>query len=167
MRITRQIGAALLLVACAAPAPSSTIHKWVDDDGITHYSDTPPGAPAIEFERIDLPDTAASTVKRADDYYSIANQWQRMHRERIERERARAERAESVDTAARDGNTIVIQVLETRSPVAILPRHRPGLIKRNPLKFPTRRHPFAIPGRDWPVGLHPGRNDLRARFKAP
>lgn len=163
MRISQHIGAALLLTGFTAFAQASVVHKWVDADGVTHYSDAPPAGSVTDFEQIELPASPARDAARVDDdYYSIANQWRRMHRERVELERARVER--SNDAASRGGDTIVIQAPESSSPIVLLPRHRPRFVAPKPGSAPTKRHPFAIPGRDWPVGLHPGRAHLRGGF---
>jgi len=85
-----------LLACCTTlPALAVGVHKWVDADGLTHYSDEPPGAG--ETMLIELPEPAVSKSdddeKPAGDYYSISNQWQRMNQERLERERLNLERA--------------------------------------------------------------------------
>ncbi len=154
-----------LLALAASGSNAAVIHKWTDADGVTHYSDQPPPAAVTAPERIDLPTAPARAAPRGDDYYSIANQWQRMHRERIELERVRAERSRETGIESRGGDTIVIEVPESRPSVAILPRHRQVLAAPKSRAAPTTRHPFAIPGRDWPVGLHPGRNKLRGSFR--
>jgi len=84
-----------LTCGVTAPASAAAVHKWIDADGVTHYSDKPPES--VETTLIELPEPAA--VKNAsedgglaDDYYSITNQWQRMNQERIERERLNLER---------------------------------------------------------------------------
>ena len=166
MRLSQHIGVALLLGGCAALAQASVIHKWVDADGVTHYSDEPPTGDVTGLEQIDLPTPAIAAHRRASDYYSIANQWRRMHRERIELERARAARAGETAGASRGGDTIVVQLPESRPSVTVLPRHRPRIIAPEVGAPPARRHPLAIPGRDWPVGLHPGRAKLRGGFVA-
>ncbi len=165
MRISQHIGAALLLGSQVALAQASVVHKWIDADGVTHYSDEPPAASVTDLEQIELPTPPARAPGEPEDaYYSIANQWQRMHRERIELEKARAERDRDAGNTPRRGDTIVIKLPESRPAVAILPRRRPVFVAPKPADLAARRHPFAIPGRDWPVGLHPGRANLRGSF---
>ncbi len=156
--------AVALLALAAVDGNAAVAHKWLDTDGVTHYSDAPPPTPTADFERLDLP-TAPSRAAVHDAYYSIANQWRRMHRERIELERVRAESLRDTRVESRGSDTIVIQVPDSRPSVAILPRHRPGFVSPKAAAPPARRHPLAIPGRDWPVGLNPGRTRLRGGFE--
>ena len=84
------------ILACgtALPAFAVGVHKWVDEKGLTHYSDKAPEA--IETTLIDLPDPVVRQAGDEDieeDYYSISKQWERMNRERLEREKLELERA--------------------------------------------------------------------------
>ena len=86
------------LFAMGANVSAVTVHTWIDDDGVRHYSDEPPVSAATAPEQIVIADTFATATKSDDDYYSIVNQWQRMREEReesnalkLERERIRAE----------------------------------------------------------------------------
>ena len=75
------------------PTAATVVHKWVDANGITHYSDTPPEITPVQLTQIEVPDVVVTADKTTSDYYSIANQWQRLHRERLERDRLALERA--------------------------------------------------------------------------
>jgi len=164
MRISQHIGAALLLTGCIAFAQASTIHKWIDADGVTHYSDGAPPASVTDLEQFELPGLPAPVAnKSGEDYYSIANQWRRMHRERIELERVRAGRARD-PVGHRPAESSIVPAPESRRSIVVLPRLRQRMPWPKPAAAVTRRHPFAIPRRDWPVGLHPGRDDLRGGF---
>lgn len=86
-----------LALACGGlqTVAGGPVHKWVDDDGVTHYSDEPPQSAAttlIELPKPARADSAGGSGEPQDDYYSISNQWQRMHLERLERERLNLER---------------------------------------------------------------------------
>lgn len=84
-----------LVCAIVTPASATAVHKWVDADGVTHYSDKPPESvdtTLIELSEPAAVKTASEDGGPADDYYSISNQWQRMNQERIERERLNLER---------------------------------------------------------------------------
>lgn len=73
-----------------------TVYTWVDGDGVTHFSDAPPGkAGSIpgDVETMAMPEGFPDTADAGEDhYYSIANQWQRMQEERSEREERALER---------------------------------------------------------------------------
>ena len=88
---SRIIIIALLVAGPLAPVCAAVVHKWIDAAGITHYSDKPPPEAQTPVIRIDLPSSAEAAS--TDDYHSIANQWARMHRERLERERIELEKA--------------------------------------------------------------------------
>ncbi len=83
-----------VLMTCWAgmPASAGTVHKWVDAKGITHYSDTPPEIAPAQLTQIEVSNVVGTADKTTSDYYSIANQWQRMHRERLELDRLALER---------------------------------------------------------------------------
>jgi hypothetical protein len=85
----------IALLACGAATPALAVgaHKWIDEKGVTHYSDEAPAA--IETTFIDLPDPVIASPENdgADNYYSISNQWERMNRERLEREKLLLEKA--------------------------------------------------------------------------
>ena len=84
-----------MLLACAGllslEAFAISIHQWVDADGVTHFSDTPPAAATPEVTVIEL-DAQYGTPAVAEDYYSIVNQWQRMRDERNESDQLRLQR---------------------------------------------------------------------------
>lgn len=93
----------LLLAAVTLPVYAGSVHKWVDDQGVTHYSDQAPdnysdtnsdnnNAEQVEVIRIDFSD-AYRTSSYQDNYYSVTNQWARMKEERIERKQLQLEKA--------------------------------------------------------------------------
>ena len=95
----------LCLVAIHFPVAGKTIHQWVDADGVTHFSDSPPSTAVDDVKTLELADNLSSADNPAADYYSITNQWQRLRDERdrnaelrLERQRLRAEeRAAAVE----------------------------------------------------------------------
>ena len=89
---------ALLTLVGWGTAQGSTIHKWVDEDGVTHYSDEPPEQSQSPVTELPI-GTGISTPRPAegakqDHYYSIANQWQRMQQESRQRQERELQRAE-------------------------------------------------------------------------
>lgn len=76
-------------------AAEDTVYTWVDGDGVTHFSDAPPGkagATPGDVETMAMPEGFPDTADAGEDYYSIANQWRRMKEERSEREERALER---------------------------------------------------------------------------
>lgn len=95
---------ASLIAAALTPGHAAVAHKWVDADGLTHYSDTPPAA-STPVTRIDL--TAAKNTTREEGFHSIANQWQRLQRERWRRDRVELEKARLEAAKARPDPRVV------------------------------------------------------------
>jgi len=81
---------ASLIAAALTSAHAAVVHKWVDADGLTHYSDSAPGS-SVPVTRIELAATKDTT--REAGFHSIANQWQRLQRERWRRDRIELEKA--------------------------------------------------------------------------
>jgi hypothetical protein len=84
---------ATITLSAFAPASSDVVHKWVDSDGITHYSDELPASAQTPVTRIELPEASVAAGDSTSDEYSITNQWRRMNQERIEREKLALEKA--------------------------------------------------------------------------
>jgi len=85
----------LLLSVVTLPVYASAVHKWVDEQGITHYSDQLPENISNSVKQIDV----SNTYRNSDssdyqkDYYSVTNQWARMREERLERKQLQLEKA--------------------------------------------------------------------------
>lgn len=82
------IFAAIQLLSPAAAG--DVVYRWVDEDGITHFSDSPPAAqnmPRGGVKSLSLPDNFPEAINPNGDYYSIINQWKRMREERNEKEK--------------------------------------------------------------------------------
>ena len=89
------LGLALL---ASAPAGAVTVHTWVDEQGVTHFSDAPPGG-AQPSSEVQVQEAApAQGAGGSGDYYSIVNQWQRMREEREQQDALELER-ERLDAA--------------------------------------------------------------------
>ena len=144
--------AALLagLVAAAPGAGAATVHTWVDEDGVRHFSDAPPGEAATPSELIEIRHTAPAQ-RAEDDPNSIVNQWARAREERLERERLNLERREARRAAA-----------QTAAEIAALQRE-PELDDRNRapafvLPYPTRRLGYGLGyGQGYGLGTGIGR----------
>ena len=105
--------ATLLVNAGFSCAQAATIHKWVDARGVTHYSDRPPASATIQTTQLDIDtgrDNAISSASKPDDYYSIANQWQRMSREGLQRRTLELQRAAISAAAEARSRPAAVQV---------------------------------------------------------
>jgi hypothetical protein len=92
--------AAILLVSVALaalqPAAAQEIYRWVDEQGVVHFSDTAPAAASGEVSTLTLEDTTPANYDPEQDIYNLAATGQRMQslREEMAAEReARRERA--------------------------------------------------------------------------
>ncbi len=154
MKCRSTVTAILIVSAClAVPVQAELVHKWVDADGVTHYSDDPPATDATQATSIEVPAPGSRTTHPQDDYYSIANQWQRMHRERLERDRIALEKAKV--KAARENSR-----RESERRAQSETRY---VVEKRGYAYPWYGHghrpykPVVVP-RKYPPGLHPGRN---------
>lgn len=73
-------------------AVSEPVFTWVDQEGVTHFSESPPEDDSVQPTQLEIlpPTDAGSGV--VDDYYSVANQAERMEARRLERLEAAAAR---------------------------------------------------------------------------
>jgi hypothetical protein len=123
MRICPFILGSLAIVPLSLAAADDRAYKWVDADGVTNFSDTPPVSVnniVEEVEPIALPGDYKIVNDPAGDYYSIDNQWKRLNAERLEREklameqewarieRSRISREKELETASFDTTPTVI-----------------------------------------------------------
>lgn len=100
--------ATTIALVALAPASAGVVHKWVDEDGITHYSDEIPLSIRTPVTSIEIPEVTAAAGDAISDEYSIANQWRRMHQERIERDKLALEKTRL--KAAQQQTTEVVYV---------------------------------------------------------
>ena len=101
-RISIACTLALLTNGLAGGADAATIYKWVDQNGATHYSDHAPDLPVNAVTRIDIDEqgrAVGAPQNTSENYYSIANQWQRINQERLQRLQLELQKAKTlVDT---------------------------------------------------------------------
>ena len=84
----------LLALFCVwgSVAHTASVHKWVDDNGVTHYSDQAPNSGVYAAKHIEVSNIYV-TSDNQDNYYSVTNQWARMREERLERKKLQLEKA--------------------------------------------------------------------------
>ena len=129
------------LVLFAANASADEIYKWVDEDGVVHFSDTKP-PDNTDVERLYLGRTNPPDYDPAEDPYSIAKQAERIGEtwSRLEEERD-ARREKQREEALRQP-TYVYQPYDPYYDRYRYPYYRPGI---RPPSYPGYRPPFQGP----------------------
>jgi len=85
----------VLAVLLVAPAVAEEVYKWVDENGITHFSQVPPDRSVTGVSQQVLRDTTPSDYDPEQDIYGVEAQAKRMQQlrdEKKERYQARLER---------------------------------------------------------------------------
>ena len=144
------LACALSLALAWRGAAAVTVHTWVDDQGVTHFADAPPGGdqPSREVQV----DDGANAVNAESDYYSIVNQWQRMRSEREAQDAVELER-ERID-ATRPTPAPPAEMAAEDSPALLYPYPYP-------YPGPQRRHGyFPVPPQDDYTGPPSSRNSF-------
>ncbi len=150
-------------MSCALlPAQAAVVHKWVDADGITHYSDQAPEPSTTQVTLIEVPETRSVKGNMNNDFYSIVNQWQRMHKERIEHEKLKLEQAK-LKAAQQSATPQFVYINEPPAkqvvyayPGAYYRRHNRSHYYKGHRHNSGYRHYRGKP----PIGLHAGRLKL-------
>ena len=159
------INATISISMVLLPAYAGVVHKWVDEKGITHYSDEAPVSATSATTLIELPGTAQPTAGAQGDYYSIANQWERMLEERLKRTKLKLEQDRlKVERKKNEPDKIYIRDPDDTRYVTFYDGY--GRYHRRPgksssyLNHPNKRLMYKA----YPPGLHPGRNIGRSRY---
>ena len=103
MKQNTSILACFLLLSAAAHS-TEQVYTWVDTEGTTHFSESPPAAAESEVQLIEvLPASGAGPADTADDnsFYSVVNQAERMQTRRLENEKLAAERKQAEAEASK------------------------------------------------------------------
>jgi len=153
------INATILISVFLLPAYAGVVHKWVDEKGTTHYSDEAPVADSSEMIQIEQSETTQATAGAQGDYYSIANQWERMLKERLKRAKLKLEH-DRLKAAKREDKPDKIYLREPDEKRYVTfyngyRRYHRQSRKSSPyLNHPNKRLMYKA----YPPGLHPGRN---------
>jgi hypothetical protein len=138
---------ALLIGSNWVAAQAAAVHKWVDDRGITHYSDAAPDAPAISVVQLEIStgnSSSSAASEKSDHYYSNANQWQRMQQERLQQQQLELQKAALIATRTTDpGRTDYDDEERTTRYVVAYPaklHRRHGYRKRHPRHHRSYAH---------------------------
>ena len=87
---------ALLIGSNWVVAQAAAVHKWVDDRGVTHYSDAAPEESETSVIQLEISTgnrSSSAESESSDHYYSIANQWQRIQQERLQQQQLELQKA--------------------------------------------------------------------------
>lgn len=103
-----------MTTACIPPA-HGTVYKWVDDQGITHYSQTPP--PAKQFNTVEPPPPPAQDPQQA------AKKLQEMQQSMDEKRQARDEQAKQQDQRSAELEADRKACQEARKRLEVLQSH--------------------------------------------
>lgn len=144
------------------PVSAAVVHKWIDEKGVTHYSDAAPETPATVVTKIDLRSRKSAKASFEDGYYSIKNQWQRLHKERLEQDRLKLEKTRQ-EAALKSAEPQIIYVNERREKQAGVVyfgpfhrRHGHGRLHKKHNHLRGYRSKWYYRG-GAPAGLHAGR----------
>lgn len=117
MNIVRTMLMIALLAACSPLAAQDVAYRWVDEEGVTHFSDRPP-AESVQTQALEIPDYQPPV----GPVFSYVAMLQRLEALERELERTRLERARQ----------------PTPAPVVIQPVHTVERVA-TPVFFPHRR----------------------------
>ena len=164
-RVKTIINATISISIVLLPAYAGVVHKWVDEKGITHYSDEAPISDTSEMTQIELPRTTQATAGAQDDYYSIANQWERMLKERLNRAKLKLEHDRLKSTQREEKSDKFYPQESDENRYATIYNgyrryHRPSRKSSSYLNHPNKRLMYKA----YPPGLHPGRNLGRGSY---
>ena len=91
----------IFLLLPIAQSSAEQVYTWIDEYGTTHFSQDPPNDEATSAEQINLQPAPSAGIIAGDDFYSVANQADRMERTRLENEKLTAERLQAEAEANR------------------------------------------------------------------
>jgi hypothetical protein len=90
----------IFLTLSVSFASAAQVYTWVDDSGVTHFSETPPAERTTDTQLIDITPTEAPASEADNEFYSVVNQADRMEARRLENEKLVAEKKQA-DAEAR------------------------------------------------------------------
>ncbi len=89
------------VVVAGFSVQAQTVKTWVDEDGVTHYSDQQPAGAGTEVKDVEVPDANVTEFNTEETNTRIQNQLEQLERDRKAREaEAEAkERARAIEEA--------------------------------------------------------------------
>jgi hypothetical protein len=146
------------MALAATPVSATEVYRWVDADGVVHFSQTAPAGGVNDFSREVVESPVPSGYDPEQDIYDVAGQQERMQARREALERDREARRELERAAAQRPVTATPPV--QGYPVYGWPgyRPRPPLRPRPPVEPPIE--PPVEPSRPPSTLKPPGRDRL-------
>ena len=91
------IAASILLgsIYAAGSAQAQTVKKWVDEEGVTHYSDQKPVDSEPGVQEVEVPEANVTPVDTQDANKRIKEQLKKMEEDRMAREQEAREKEEA------------------------------------------------------------------------
>ena len=144
--------AAVLAALYASGALAEPLYRWMDAEGLLHFSDHPPPADARWAEQFNAPSYAAPTLAADEDPYSILNQVKRLeeYRQNLARERreqAQQEREYRLREQELEARRQAEQQVPAGTPVYVYPR---PIYPRPPVHRPDWQRQRRGPTTLWP-----------------
>ncbi len=68
----------VLLASISMPVLATEVYHWVDEDGVSHYSQSAPGADVAGVSKMTLEDTTPPDYDPEEDLYGVEAQAERM-----------------------------------------------------------------------------------------
>ena len=160
MQLLQHIPGFLVLFTLLSSSSAGPVYTWMDDSGVTWFSDTPPADESINAGLIEgLPPPAAG-MPVDGDFYSVVNQAKRMETRRLLSEKLTAERLRAEAEASRAR----AEALAAQQPEIIYDNAPDGyFLPYYPYSQHRRPHKGHKPG--WPG--RPERNRHRSLLKIP
>ena len=138
----------------AASAAAQEVYRWVDADGVVHFSQTAPATDTQGVDRLQIEDTRPADYDPEEDRYHVAEQAERMQalREEMASEReARRERA-AREAARQPSASYPAQSVGTAVPPWWWdrPPYRPPPTRPEPPIEPPQPPATLLPPDQWP-----------------
>ena len=155
----------VILLGLMLPAQAAVVHKWIDADGVTHYSDKAPGSSAAQVSVIDIPEPNLVRTDVDTNYYSIRNQWRRLYQERLDKQKLELEKArhKAASEAATPQVVYINESHEKQYAIGYLGSFHRRYGRNRLHKKHKYHHGYSRSGYyrgKTPIGLHPGRLKL-------
>lgn len=154
MRSTKLVLALLALLLGNSTAVATEVYRWVDEDGVSHFSQNPPPEDVDGVKKMTLEDTTPPDYDPDEDRYNVAEQEKRMAsirddmQEKRDAERERRRKAAAQQPAIQYqqpypyGYSSFLRPGYPGYPVQPLPPLRP----QPPIAVPYQTVPFNPPG---------------------